>query len=149
MPVRGDRQLRVGYEINLVGAQDLYFAVRASRSVPPAQRDSPCESADAKRHERATIIRVDADPVPSDRLQCRGIRSTTRGRATPRRSPRRRCPARPMVPADGHVRQAVVIARRLRRRPLAAHARIAVEQRRLRSSRARCREKSSASMAAV
>jgi hypothetical protein len=73
-----------GKKFDVGRLENLHLAVAASqRAAAPAR--FAVRAADAKRHERAAVVEVDADPIPADRIRCRGTRSTIRDRATLRR----------------------------------------------------------------
>ena len=67
MPVRGDVQRRPARNSTSSGFRICEMPAPL-RSVPPAQRGSPCESANLKCHQGAAVLQIDADPIPSRRL---------------------------------------------------------------------------------
>src|SRR5450631_2898614 len=106
--------------------QDLHPPVAAAKRAAGPTR-LPLRAANAERHQRAAIVQIDANPVPTNGLTIQVL-------------------ARPFViepslagdlvraaltrngACDSHMRQAVVVTRSLRRGALAADAGVAVEQ---------------------
>ena len=115
MPVRGERQRRSGVNRTSAGGRSRTAPCRVAAARRRPSTSPPSRVANAERHQRRSVVEIDARSSPSRAPPPPGIRSTIRDRATP--SPRTACarPSTVTVPRRREMRPAVVVARLLRR----------------------------------